>query len=236
MAYSLLTTAINNSQAENRSVEFWNFPPEDTWGNHTNAEIFAKRYITPYLDIVYDSDTPGRGRFFAGRNDQWFLANRYSVCNYQARDSYMIRLKNGMSMAILNRGTQMYRYVKVVVDIDGPEKGGSIMGRDVFYFSIGTFYPSTANKAACQNPQKKRYALSPGVPHHCGTTGFFMTQAQLANNPNEWFALYKDDNGGCGGQDCGASAGCEASVHIIKNDFKIPSYYPLNRMAKRGRE
>ena len=146
-------------------------------------------------------------------------------CSYAGprTDAHMFRLKNGMSVAV-NSITESActPHVKITVDIDGPDKGGSVMGRDVFTFSIGLNNYKTKNGK--QIPDKQGFI--PGIEYwNCAGTAW-----QYSDEKSWTPTGTNPDSDNIGAQGCGVSYGCNAAVRIVKNKYKIPKSYPLSKI------
>ncbi|MBQ7450221.1 hypothetical protein IJS77_02295, partial [bacterium] len=72
--YSLMSRALEMSEAENGNVNDWVFHCSGCEQLNANtARTFAETYVTPYLKIMYvcDTDNNSKNRCFAGTNDAW---------------------------------------------------------------------------------------------------------------------------------------------------------------------
>ena len=143
------------------------YPP--TSGSNTN-EIFNS-YFAKYLNIEKDCGLSGVGCFMQGpyrnspsdkdyakdangnqiKHPMFYQLNGYDNAQggYQPTYYYKVLLKNGM-------GVGMYYHPNVtwnqgfifIVDINGPNKGNSRLGQDVFQF---TYSSPTVNRSLCPN-------------------------------------------------------------------------------------
>ena len=225
-SYSILTNAVSISEVYNGPATSWKYFTELGRGNRSDS--FATTYLTPYLNVSYtcQRNRPNADqKCFAGPNNEWYSSAGTPVClqcSYGGpqTDAYMFRLKNGMSMSVnvITEGG-CTSWAKITVDIDGPYKGGSVMGRDVFSYSIGLL-----------NSSKVKQGLIPGINMwNCnGTAWEYGSEGWHPTNTTT-----SGDNQGA--QNCGVTYGCNAVVGIIKNGFKFPSNYPLNKISTKGR-
>lgn len=238
-SYAILQNLIANSEAVNGPVESWAFPADQGWGKAESVTKFCEQYITPFINIRHTcSFNNNKTKCFAGRGNNYFAPNGYYIANNGPESAYMFVAHNGMTFAFTSHNVGMYNYVKVIVDIDGPNKGGSVMGRDVFIYCIGAYAPDGNGKSACQNPKRKRQGLVPGVPNHCGAPDFFKSTASLRANPSPYLPFLNVKSKTTGTQDCGANSGCNLSTHIIKNNYRMPDYYTrmFNSIPSKGIE
>ena len=126
--YSALTEAVDRAQAI--------YGPFDTWFKdlNTNAEKserFAKR-VTEFLKVSKDCGTNkgcwADNPFLDSLGDKIdFIGDSY-LSDFQAENVYMVTLSDGMSLG--------FRIDHIKVDIDGPNKGKTQYGNDIFDFSI----------------------------------------------------------------------------------------------------
>ena len=189
-AYSILQNAVKMSIAENGPMSEWGL--YDAWENYNGHKNLSEKFIVPYLKVasVCKSNwTNSNERCFASANrskTMWFGSGGTPVGSNSYLGpslSYMVKLSNGMDIAM---GTQGYtlnkQYVIVfrfVVDINGT-KGGSIMGRDVFVFSaipeqgVVPSLPEGTMNNTCGKGKGGRGAAMCGVTNGCGCTALIV--------------------------------------------------------------
>lgn len=151
-SYSILSNAVRMSEAYNGPVSGWGIGQRDTGGRFLNtddccgvtqATAFAERYLVPFLNINYfckysSNNTAQNICFRKDRQDR--TNNFYGISGLElntyngGNGSYMFLLKNGMSVAV--KKYQLNSSVRVAFDINGPNKGRSRAGEDVFIFEI----------------------------------------------------------------------------------------------------
>ena len=135
--YSALTEAVDRAQAVYGDCDTWFTDLEDY---HDYTERAAKR-ITEFMKVSKDCGF-GEGcwstDFFKFSDGQSSYEKSYvSECeNY----CYMVNLADGTSLAFL-----WTEYIRIKVDIDGPNKGKTQMGNDLFEFKIGLGSDATSH-------------------------------------------------------------------------------------------
>ena len=248
-SYSILSNAVATSEVENGPVSTWNFPiahqintkkGERCYDGNARcreaARAFSERYLIPYLSVSYRCDS--NHRCFSNN-----ASNGGNWCNstgrlegygqgHQSAYAYEFRLTNGMSMGVMTDffdGNVVGSFAVIVVDIDGPDRGASIVGRDVFVYTIGL--PDRTVIASNNASAGPRQGLMPGTTDGgSGSIAFQRTSQQLLNS--DW-----------GGQCVGTTsnvepggwyfAGANCNVHYIKNNYRFTDAYPINQIARR---
>ena len=155
ITYEILSKAVYASIQENGPIKKWDLNSNsfDGWNQSVKAKEFSRKYIVPYLEIQYECEYRSANNknkcFYVDeidrRSNQNIVNNIYGITglplnNYTgAHVSHMFRLRNGMSVAV-SKNTNNRNFkggeVRILVDIDGPDKGKSRAGQDVFAFSI----------------------------------------------------------------------------------------------------
>ena len=151
IAYNLLTDITERARIENGG-----YPPS----NMNSTDIF-NTYFRPYLSIARDCGTgnqQGNDRCFAGQNGSWYNIDNGNGCGYNCNSYYKVILKNGMSLAAGDNSTAGFN---IFVDINGPKKGYSKLGQDVFMFSWVSD-STLAGCASCSPHQSNVPELIPG--------------------------------------------------------------------------
>ena len=227
VAYQMLTEAVRLSESENGDVKKWLFTPTNPikW-DYANSKRFAQKYMTPYLDVAYECDPNNKDMnrrcYSKGKKDYWYSSGGSqlgSLWAYGPISTYSVRLRNGMSVGFQPMYVPSWHqnYAMVVVDIDGPDRGGAILGRDVFIFSIGA-------KEGSAGVYTKTYEFLPGLTCISGSPILYTNCSQGACK-----AIHEKGQAGF----CGAKYGCDCSVDIVKNGFKFPKTYPLNKIPNK---
>jgi hypothetical protein len=122
--YNILSNAVRLSEADNGTMDGWDFPPS----HNTKSEVlsFIKTYYLPYF----------KGAKIVERND----------LEYNAPDGVMGQ--QGLSLLdgtiLLFYSNIPYGYIWLFADINGTT-GPNIVGRDIFVFDAYTFDPITAS-------------------------------------------------------------------------------------------
>ena len=131
--YSALTDAVDRAQVIYGPCDEWT---NDIAGdNAAISERFAKR-ITEFMkvskDCGHDEGCWSDGYFigFNGNPDGIHMNWLNEV------KAYMVTLSDGMSLAIHHSNNE-WSFIEVKVDIDGPNKGKTQYGNDIFDFVIG---------------------------------------------------------------------------------------------------
>ncbi|MBQ7450048.1 type II secretion system protein [bacterium] len=157
VAYHDLSEAVRMSEAENGKATKWTKGSYDGYHSNVNAKALAEKYLIPYMDVMYICDKTHK--CFYGANNEWFIAppknpndttnsyNNIKFCDSGTKlvpttyndpaEAYMFRLRNGMSYGVIKKSVKGYgNFVRINIDINGPNKGKSVLGQDVFVFEI----------------------------------------------------------------------------------------------------
>lgn len=209
-AYSLITQSIITSETVNGSFENWDY----------SANTDFDKYIFSHLKIAKNCGKRGKGCFKAipevNNIDGWYsLDGTYLRGSSEGPSNFSkVILSNGMSLAVMTSGNHIYRFV---IDINGPQKGESIMGKDIFKFTLAD---GVTNAEASNWSTDK--GLRPGTECANGSTHKRATIDKLLNDPS--------CRGGCNKMATSAnsrSIGEACSAVIMKNGWKIPDNYPI---------
>ena len=240
-AYSVLSKAVKMSEIDHGPVEKW---PYDSFPrSEEGSKAFAQEYLTPYLKIVHeckwnDAKSPkcfaGEGPYREGKNsgwNGWYSSAGFPVSPWAGNAplrAYQFMLENGMGVNVTNYVNSCHNYVKITVDIDGPGRGYSILGRDVFVFTLG------CNKNRRAYP-KITSGFGPGVEYmNCGGHGYFsgytFEQVQAS-----WSPCWTTANN-FGAQNCGTAGGCGCAALIALDGWRITDRYRLDLIAKKPRK
>ena len=154
MAYSLLTEITERSRIENGV-----FPAQGM-----NATQVFNTYFRPYLKIDKDcgiGNQQNNNRCFASPNGGWYDLDNVieGHVGYASSGYYKVVLHNGMSLAV--KGNTGVTALNIIVDVNGPRKGYSKLGQDVFMFS---WVPNNRlfNCQQCSSHQSNVPELVPG--------------------------------------------------------------------------
>ena len=199
MAYSMLDRLTQQSYIEN------GYPQA---GSITN-EIFDK-YYRPYLNITKDCGYRSHSKYEKEKgclkNDKMYTLSNVdnsSGGGYGYDTYYSVVLKNGMSLGVWNRPTTLPDHpIAFLVDIDGPNRGDSKKGQDIFMFA---YHSANAVQSNCTYT-----GLMNGyfVPRLHAQKGCIVSRQHFLDNCKE----------GTSGEGC--------SGLIIKDGWKISSDYP----------
>ena len=210
--YSELSNAVKLSEAMNGSVEYWVFDEQVTT---ENSAKFAEKYILPYLTKSY---TRCKSKCFDGKSN-WLKpdgadSGETAFAHYRYNDK-TISIKQQSADCTLQAPyycSERINYATIVVDIDG-DRGRSIMGRDVFLFTLFSYtYRSGGwvNTGICKDG--KHYGLYFGsIAGYWG--GYCM----------ELDALFEGNPGTCRL----GSSGADCGLAIQKNNWEVPDKYPI---------
>jgi prepilin-type N-terminal cleavage/methylation domain-containing protein len=191
--YSDLYNAIKRSEVDNGSFEQWDYS--------IGSEAFVQRYLAPYIEMkgpVY--------KCFAGNNkgDPYCMWKNPSGAFdtegcWRVAPKYI--LKDGRSLALQAVGhvaVDNTNYVEIVVDVNGG-RGKSIMGQDVFMFSLSNYY-------RYGNPKLPVKGFNLGTPVNSG----------------DWTWSTEDLK-----QACGSNNSRKCGLLIQRNNWKFPDDYPI---------
>lgn len=223
VAYSLLTELTETSRNENRGKT----PPYAD----NNRERAWNTYVKPYLEIAHDC---GNGRAdrscFAGPNGDWYKPDGrqfdYNNNGYGTDMFHKVILKNGMSLAFAGCSSCMGLHNIFVVDIDGPNKGYSKMGQDVFVFEWARPNGDKGGWNGCVwNSQYSTPVLVPYVPacKNWQDGGYYTNTSpvDICNGTSgDWWNMW-------------AGRGTTCAAWIMQNDWKIPNDYPWDMVNQK---
>ncbi|MBQ7449798.1 hypothetical protein IJS77_00135 [bacterium] len=231
IAYSILSRAVDMAEVENGPSNTWTFHDNSISSDKLSAKMsreVAEKYFIPYLNISYICDYPDNiKKCFA--DTSWHNSAGFIVGpgnGYDTQRGYSFRLKNGMSICInsidsyYDQSDPRYRnaFAKITVDIDGPNKGKSIMGRDVFHFSV----PG-------RTPEGIQRNIYPGLTNRAGyfdsDYGYVDNRGVFRNST----CRNQSTNLQNGAAVCGTHLGCNCAYEIYRNNFKLP--YNLSNIA-----
>lgn len=145
------------------------------------------------------------------------------ICSRQAPK---LILTNGMSLAI-GQGIGPMTWAYFVVDLDGPKKGYSRMGKDVFLFSLNVNNCSRDYMYLHPAPSKQYGFAAGGAGFWCGSNMYQQTrawdfQADIGNSCNP----QNNDEGTTG-------SGGACSSGIIKDGWEIADDYPWETASQK---
>lgn len=136
IANSTLSNALLQSEAINGHISTWDFQNFDNCCSTKYAEEFATTYLTPNLNVMYNCTFDREDNRCFGKKNHIVGLSGLDLQTYTGGSgSYMFRLKNGLSYAV-KKYSNNGKKVLIAVDINGPDKGESKAGVDVFYFQM----------------------------------------------------------------------------------------------------
>ena len=156
---AILLQTINTSQAANGKLAKWDFSEEQT------QEKFAEKYITPYMNITKNCKTNQGEGCFAKGIDYKYLNESPSGLILDNSDGYKFIHKNGMSFNIefIPNCVHDRQYcIDIYVDVNGPNKGPSQFGRDLFLFQA---YPFTNELKPAGTYSNEKNSFEPYAYH-----------------------------------------------------------------------
>ena len=208
-AYSILSNAVKISETENGNINDWIYPNNET-GQNSQVPAFFNVYLAPYLKISKTCKTWLDGCFPLNNGQQLVYHLNEEKYIYGAwYKSYI--LANGMSLALLCwTGSETSCFL--MVDINGPAKGKSIIGNDVFFYTLKT-----------SSVYEKEF-FAPGY------TEPYYNRNIINKNLTELLSTSVD--GGCYNNSSGKGmipGGSQCAAAIAKNGWKIPDDYPVKK-------
>ena len=136
-ASGILIQAIKSSQADNGKLTSWNYTSAQT------QDKFARTYIVPYMNVAKDCRTKKGEGCFEKDTYYKYLNGTKSGAVIDDTEAYKFINREGMSFYIKfipNCVENMQRCIDIYVDVNGPKRGPSQFGRDLFLFYV---YPFT---------------------------------------------------------------------------------------------
>lgn len=197
--YAELSQAIQMSEVQNGDFRYWDWT--------LDSPTFSNKYIMPYLSKKHTYMGYMKFKYYTpnGRIAQpWTMAQYYY---------------NNKKIALLvtsdkREDMEDIKYVTILVDLDG-EKGQSIMGKDVFNFTLFNYTYLTGGWVTTPLcPKGEHYGL------HLGDIGGY-------------WGGYCASLDGILGQDSARGnctpmgSGTNCGLAIEKNGWKIPDKYPI---------
>ncbi|MCR4880526.1 MAG: hypothetical protein K6A44_01050 [bacterium] len=200
-SYSIITNAIRLSEVSNGETGTWNFRQQ--------SDNFAKQYIFPYIKTSQICGWHGiaPAGCFAKENGRYNFQTFNGTKQLYVADNYATAIMaNEMSLGVFSsNGIWGNPSAMFAIDIDGPAKGGSVIGKDVFFFTL-TGYASD------------KMVFSPGMDNY--------NRGYIKRNIDELLGTTID--GACNLTVVGAAeryAGGQCAAVIYKNGWKIPDNY-----------
>ena len=237
IAYNLLTDITERSRIENNGI------PQ---GNDPNGDSEFNKFIKPYLAISKDCGLKGKG-CFAGVNGGFYTSQNEPITG--TNSFYKVVLKNGMSLAF-RACSNCYQSRNIfVVDINGPNRGYSKFGQDVFMFewvdntkfsplsnwkwkeAAEWLHPETAEEdetVSCAYTPQAAPSVAPWVVYCVGRSS---NGGWYSNYRNEKLLEHFCVDGD--GTTMSVPRGSSCAAWIINNDWKIPKDYPLGQFNTR---
>lgn len=203
--YFTLTDAVKLSEANNDSINSWEFPITDVYGADPQETIkFLKTYIVPYLNIAKTCELNTGVDCFRNIKSP-------SGTGYHSWSSYKVNLVK----YFLSDGTGIYfgskstnacgGLIEVLADINGL-KAPNVMGKDVFSFFIIQNACSPVNRG--DGNLSDKVSIGGVYPDGFNTNG--------SHYP------YR----GCGKDVTYGRAGDYCGMKIIKDGYEIKDDYP----------
>lgn len=246
VAYSMLDNMTRQSYVEN------GYPPIETF-----SEQDFKTYFLKYLNVskycaTGNKATDEKGCFKNGtyknygasenatdnngneiKRDMWSDLDGQTgfAGGYGPNSTFKVVLKNGMSLGVANNYARANGYA-IIVDIDGPNKGDSKLGQDVFQFVY-----SAPELQSYVRANDERYGPNGAYRKYMAdcTSGIFLVhyypRSEYCDTTRDNAKTYCKKNGGYLSHGMRNGSGC-ASL-IIKDGWKISSDYPWGYAHKK---
>ncbi len=144
--YSDLYNLIKRSEVDNGSYENWDYTLSYENGG-TNK--FVEKYFAPYINLTECKAHNNKNmpkKCFAGSDGNfyvWRYPNQEELSiggNYRISPKYL--LDDGRSLMVMVNNTPVngdyWKYITFVADVNG-QRGRSVMGQDVFVFSLSNY-------------------------------------------------------------------------------------------------
>ena len=227
MAYSMLDNMTQQSMIEN------GYPPS---GVAFTQDLF-NNYFGKYLYISKVCGMTGtKGCFKLNSNgrDTYYSLDGTEMISNSAENYYKVVLKNGMSLGVTSQASTAYAY-RFLIDINGPNRGDSKLGQDMFQF---TYYSKAAiTSASLTGTAYNNYTA-------CPNAGIFIGSYSPANAGKSCQATRNLLKGLCsegGSTSYGSDAaknkifpnGAGCAGLIIKDGWKISDDYPWDEARKK---
>lgn len=146
--YSDLYNLIKRSEADNGPYEEWDYT--NSYDNGNKSNLFVNKYFRPYINLTECKLHNGKDKAtlpcFAGSDGNsyvWRYPGQEELSiggNLRVSPKYL--LDDGRSIMIMVRhqiiGDGYWSYITFVVDVNG-SRGKSVMGEDVFVFSLSNY-------------------------------------------------------------------------------------------------
>lgn len=136
-ASAIIFQATSKSQSENGKLTTWDYSDKQT------QEKFAWIYIVPYMDIGNDCGIRKNEGCFAPKTYYKYLNGTKSGTIFDETQGYKFVHRAGMSFYVSfvpDCVNHKQRCFDIYVDVNGPKRGPSQFGRDLFLFYA---YPFT---------------------------------------------------------------------------------------------
>ena len=141
-AYSTLAQAFTMAQKDYGDISQWEFKPEnpengDTQSLQDGLDIFANRYLIPYLKIV--TLCKGGNQAKKDCSYDWYTTDGTKLVFYYKRDNSYRFVLNNTNLIELHydnaEGDYTSGSILIYVDINGMQKPNTI-GKDIFVMSL----------------------------------------------------------------------------------------------------
>ncbi len=136
-ASAIIYQAVSKSQSENGKLTSWDY------GSNQTQEKFAWIYIVPYMNIANDCGIRKNEGCFAPKTYYKYLNGTKSGTIFDETQGYKFIHQDGMSFYFSYNPDcvkHKQRCFDIYVDVNGPKRGPSQFGRDLFLFYA---YPFT---------------------------------------------------------------------------------------------
>jgi len=201
-SFSTFAQAIQMAEVEHGPANTWGLDWTDD--DRLAGEKVVLEYLKPYLKIskicLPTSDecwTPA----VSSAGEAGFLTNADPRASFLMENGQAVQFWIGGPL-----GSNLAHHIQIWVDIDGPYKGDSMMGKDVFGFFMNFVDDDDEN------------------PRKVGNT-LYLRGDELKENSLE--TLKNNSSYGCLKSTTGKLAGLYCGAVIAKSGWKIPDDYPV---------
>lgn len=212
-SFSELSQALQLAESEHGLMEDWNF--EDTRNiedndermskNGNNNKLFMEEYLMKYLKMVKKCEPDDTSCWTAAKT----MSGRQSLC-FTSRNGGAPSFITQSGYSVMGWLASYGNDSGICIDVDGPNKGAGIVGKDVFVMYIFFRNSMQENSDNVVVNYKKGIYLYGGFENG-------LTVEDLLNN----------DTYGCNKEATNSWAGAYCGLLIQSSGWKVPNNYPI---------